>query len=47
MREIRYIVEWAGCSADENTWELPESLENEQEMVEEFHRENPEMPKLG
>ena len=47
MQEIRYFVKWAGCSEDENTWELPESLENAQEMVEEFHRENPEMPKLG
>ena len=47
MQEIRYFVECAGCSEDENTWEPPESLENAQEMVEEFHRENPEMPKLG
>ena len=47
MQEIRYLVKWAECSEDENTWEPPESLENAQEMVEEFHRENPEMPKLG
>jgi len=32
------------CSEDENTWEPPENLEYAQEMVEEFHRENPEMP---
>ena len=47
MQEIGYLVKWAGCSEDENTWEPPESLKNAQEMVEEFHRENPEMPKLG
>ena len=47
MQEIRYFVKWAGCSEDENTWEPPESLENAEEMVEKFHRENPEMPKLG
>ena len=47
MQEIRYFVKWAGCSDDENTWEPPESLENAQELVEAFHRENPEMPKLG
>jgi hypothetical protein len=44
MRELRYFVKWAGCSEDENTWEPPESLEHAQEMVERFHRENPEMP---
>jgi hypothetical protein len=44
MRELRYFVKWTGCSEDENTWEPPESLENSRELVEEFHRENPEMP---
>ena len=47
MQERRYLIKWAGCSEDENTWEPPESLENAQELVEAFHRENPEMPKLG
>jgi len=44
MRELRYFVKWKGCSEDENTWEPPESLENAKELVEEFHRENEEMP---
>ena len=47
MQQIRYFVKWAACSEDENTWEQPESLENAKKMVEKFHRENPEMPKLG
>ena len=47
MLEIRYFVKWAGCSEDENTWEPPESLEHAHELVEEFHKKNPEMPKLG
>ena len=47
MQEIRYFVKWAGCSEDENTWEPPESLENALELVKAFHRENPDMPKLG
>ena len=46
MQEIRYFVNWAECSEDENTWETPESLENAEELVEAFHGENPEMPKL-
>ena len=47
MQVIRYFVKLVGCSEDENTWEPPGSLENAKEMVEEFHRENLEMPKLG
>ena len=43
-RELRYFVKWKGCSEDENTWEPPDSLDNAQELVEEFHRENEEMP---
>ena len=44
MRELRYFVKWKRCSKDEKTWELPESLENAQELVEGFHQENPDMP---
>jgi len=44
FKELRYFVKWGGCSEDENTWELPEGLENAREEVENFHRENPEMP---
>ena len=44
MRELRYFLKWKGCSEDENTWELPESLENAQELIEDFREENPDMP---
>ena len=44
FKELRYLVKWAGCFMDENTWEPPEGLENAREEVENFHRENPRMP---
>ena len=47
LQELRYFVKWKGCSEDENTWEPPEHLGNAQELVEQFHLENPEMPRLG
>ena len=47
MLDIRYFVKWAGCSEDENTSEPPASVDNAQELVAEFHRENLEMQKLG
>jgi len=40
-------VKSGGCSEDENTWEPPEHLEQAQKLVEDFHRENPDMPRLG
>jgi len=47
IEELRYFVKWRGCSEDENTGEPPEYLERAQELVEDFHRENPDMPRLG
>jgi len=43
MRELRYFVKWKCCSEDKNTWELPESLDNTEELMEKFHRENKEI----
>ena len=47
VQELRYFVKWKGCSEDENTWEPREHLGNAEELVEQFHLENPEMPRLG
>jgi len=44
MKELRYFVKWKGWAEDEDTWEPPEGMKNEQEEVERFHKENPEMP---
>ena len=44
FKELRYVVRRAGCSYDENTWELPDGLENAREEGDNFDRENPEMP---
>jgi len=47
FKELAYFVKWTGCAEDEKTWEQPEGLENAQELVEEFHRQNPGMPGLS
>src|ERR1700712_5592832 len=47
FKELRYFVKWKGCAEDENTWEPPEGLANAQELVEGFHRQNPDMPGLA
>jgi len=33
FQELRYFVQWAGCSEDDNTWEPPEGLGNAREEV--------------
>ena len=47
FEELHYFVKWKGCSEDENTWEPSEHLEHGKELVQDFHRENQEMPRLG
>jgi len=47
FEELRYFVKWKGCSEDENTWEPPAHLEYAKELIEEFQRENSDMPNLG
>jgi len=44
MKELRYFVKWKGCAEDENAWKPPDGMNNAQEEVERFHRENPVIP---
>jgi len=34
----KYLVQWNGCTAEEDTWENKENLKNAMELVEEFER---------
>jgi len=47
FKELHYFIKWKGCAEDENTGEPPEGLGNAQELVKEFHRQNPEMAGLA
>ena len=35
----KFLVRWKGYTAEEDTWENRENLENAKELVEEFERE--------
>jgi len=35
----KYLVQWKGCTVEEDTWESRENLKNVMELVEEFERE--------
>jgi len=35
----KYLVQWKGCTAEEDTWKSKENLKNTIELVEEFERE--------
>ena len=47
FKELCYFIKWKDCAGDENTWEPLAGLGNAQELLEEFHRKNPEMPRLA
>jgi len=34
----KYLVQWKGCTVEEDTWESQENLKNASELVEEFKR---------
>ena len=38
----KFLVRWKGYTAEEDTWENRENLENAKELVEEFKREHRE-----
>ena len=35
----KYLVQWKGCIAEEDTWESRENLKNAMELVKEFKKE--------
>src|SRR5437660_723929 len=45
-KKLYYLVKWVGYPDDECTWEPGEHLTHAFEYIEDFHRENPEAPKL-
>ena len=38
----KFLVRWKGYTAEEDTWESRENLENTKELVEEFEKEHGE-----
>jgi hypothetical protein len=42
--ELQYLVKWKAFPEEENTWEPVAHLGNSMELVEEFHKANPEKP---
>src|SRR5205085_6646067 len=45
-KKLYYLVKWVGYPDDKCTWEPGEHLTHASEYIEDFHRENPEAPKL-
>jgi len=44
-RKLHYLVQWAGYTSVQTSWEPAENLANAQELVDEFHREHPRKPR--
>ena len=45
-KKLYYLVKWVGYPDDECTWEPGKHLTHASEYIEDFHRKNPEAPKL-
>ena len=46
-RSIQYLVHWAGYGVNDQTWEPYSTLnEDAPDMIQEFHRRNPDKPRL-
>jgi len=35
----KYLVQWKGCTVEEDTWESKKNLKNTSDLVEEFEKE--------
>jgi hypothetical protein len=44
--QLLYLVKWEGYDVKDATWETPQNLENVQDLIEQFERENEEKKKL-
>ena len=42
--KLEYLVKWSGYTDEYNMWEPVSNLENSKEAIEDFHKENPNVP---
>jgi hypothetical protein len=45
-QKLHHLVQWAGYSYIHTSWEPAKNLENAQELVDQFHQELPNKPRL-
>ena len=43
--KLEYLVKWKNYPVEEASWEMKENLENAQDAISDFHKENPSAPR--
>jgi hypothetical protein len=43
--KLEYLVKWKGYEHAENTWEPLKNLQNSPQLLQQFHRQHPDLPK--
>jgi Chromo (CHRromatin Organisation MOdifier) domain len=48
IRKTKYQVHWKGYNnPKDHTWEYAEEMDNAQEIMKEYHKDNPKKPRPG
>jgi hypothetical protein len=46
-KELHFLIKWVGYHSKDNTWEPYDNIQNSQELLAKFYKENPAKPKHG
>ena len=44
-KALQYLVKWKGYPSEENTWQSEDDLKNSQDLMSDFHRNHPGVPR--
>jgi hypothetical protein len=46
-KDLHFLIKWVGYHSKDNTWEPYDNIQNSQELLAKFYKENPTKPRYG